>query len=146
MSVFNFPENQFVRIFNENEKVKISTISINSCEIGNVRMKVFLKGNRSSEKLKLIFCPKGITTSLFESDEVNLSSIAPNFYGLVRFDFQRNNIAQGEYDIYAEVLSYSRNGNTDYVSLVYDFPVAIYDNSEQNFDGHPIALEVFKYI
>ena len=77
---------------------------------------------------------------------MNLADIGTNFLGKVRFDFSRNNIPVSEVDIYIELSGYTRNGDINFFSVIYDFPVPIYDNLASDFDDHPISLEDFFYI
>jgi len=146
MSVLNFCENQFARIFDGNEEIKIATHSCDGGEIAHLRVKIFSMGVNPSGKIKLKIYPYGNSSApMFSSNEISLSEIEPNFYGLIRFDFARNNLPAGNFDIYCEISEYSRNGDTSYLSLVYDFPNKVYQNSGTHFDQCPIAIEDFYY-
>lgn len=145
MSIYNFSRDQYVRIFGEDEVVKISTHGLPSCELGNMRVRVYSKGTNTGAKIKLIIFPKDNTsTSVATSDEVLITDLGTNFLGFVRFDFSKENISIGEYDIYAKISSYTRNGDVDFFSLLYDFPIQIYSDGT-DFLLTPIAIEDFIY-
>lgn len=146
MSILNFSEYLYVRVFNADESVKISTMNFEKCELAHIRMKVFLMGTLASGSIKLVVYPKNNTsTRICESSIVNLVDVGANFLGFIRFDFQKTNMTQGEYDVYAVLSGYTRGFDLKYFSLVYDFPIPVYDNGGVYFNNHPIALEAFGY-
>lgn len=142
MSFLNFSENQFALIWNLSESLNISSLEItNKIELEHIRAKIFKKGSPSG-KIKLqIFTTRG--NLICESSEVNFSDILSNFIGFIRFDFQRNNLQIGNYIVKASISDYTRDGESNFFSMLYDFPVKIYPNSKKHFDEHSIAIEIF---
>lgn len=148
MSFLNFSEYLFVRISNESETVKIATHEIvTGGELGNMRVMVYLKGSVSGNIQLKIYPKDNASVPICSSNIVDISTIGSDFLGFVRFDFQRENFPNGaQFDIFADVTSYTRSGEVSYLSLVFDFPCPVYDNSEASFIDHPIAIEDFFYI
>lgn len=131
MSIKNFSENLFARISGESETVKIATHEIlTGGEIGNMRMMIYKQGNPGGT-IKIVCYHRGnVANPVCQSNTVSFSGITENFLGFLRFDFNRENIYQNSVlDIYAVISGYSRNGDTDYFSMIFDFPSPIYDNS-----------------
>lgn len=151
MSVLNFPENQFIRIFGESEYLKIATHNI-SGELAHMRMKIFKKGSPTGKiRIKIlptgnIYLPYNNSEPMAVSEWVELSSIDSDFYGLIRFDFQRNNVSNSLSELWVELVDYTRDGIDNYFAMVFDFPNCVYDNGGTYFNQHPIAIEDFIFI
>lgn len=152
MAIKNFPENQFIRIFGENEKLMISKQVLSSCELSNMRVKIYSKGlNQGKARLIVypqdnIYVPDNLAQPVATSNWLDISLIESNFYGLVKFDFKRENISSGNFEIYFELTDYARNSYDDYFSLVFDFPLPVYGSRKDYFNQAPIAIEVFSYL
>lgn len=152
MAIKNFPENQFIRIFGENEKLMISKQVLSSCELSNMRVKIYSKGlNHGKARLIIypqdnIYVPDNLAQPAAISNWLDLYLIESNFYGLVKFDFNRENISSGNFEIYFELTDYTRNSYDDYFSLVFDFPLPVYGSRKDYFNQAPIAIEVFSYL
>ncbi len=152
MAIKNFPENQFIRIFGENEKLMISKQVLSSCELSNMRVKIYSKGlNQGKVRLIVypqdnIYVPDNLAQPVAMSNWLDLSLIESDFYGLVKFDFNRENISSGNFEIYFELTDYTRNSYDDYFSLVFDFPLPVYGSRKDYFNQAPIAIEVFSYL
>lgn len=143
MSFLNFSENLFALIWNTSETLVISKLEITEKLIlEHIRVRTYIKCAVTGS-VKLEVYKYGSTTKLFESNLVNIQDIGADFLGNVRFDFGSNNMALGIYEVKASVSGYTRNADTSYFSLLYDFPVKIYPNVNTHFDEHSIAIEVF---
>lgn len=143
MSFLNFSENLFAVIWNTPEELEISKIDFTEAiELEHIRVKCF-KRNSPGGSVKLQLKSEN-GAIICESNTVNLSDIQQNFLGLVRFDFNRNNIQLGKYRLVALVQgNYLRVSYGFFFSMIYDFPVRIYTNTKKHFDEHSIAIEVF---
>lgn len=152
MAIKNFPENQFVRIFGESERLMISKQVLTAGELSNMRVKIFSKGENSGQARLIvypqdnIYIPENLAQPVAISSWVDLQEIDKDFYGLIRFDFQRNNISSANYEVYFELINYTREEYENYFSLVFDFPIPIYGERTNYFNQAPIAIEVFNFV
>lgn len=143
MSFLNFSENLFAVIWNTPEALEISDIEFTEAmELEHIRVKCFKRNSPSgSVKLQLKSANGAI---ICESNTINLSDIQQNFLGLIRFDFNRNNVQVGKYRLSALIHGpYVRVSYGLFFSMIYDFPVRIYTNAKKHFDEHSIAIEIF---
>ena len=148
MSILNFPENQFVEIFNFDDEIQISrhTLSEN-CELSNIRMKFYKKGSNNTARVRLKIYPVDSNNYKYASGWVNLADITDNFYGLLRFDFLNCNLQAGFYfNIKCEIENYTRDADNSYFALVYDFPFGVYGTIGTHFNENPISLEDFAFV
>lgn len=152
MAIKNFPENQFIRIFGESERLMISKQVLTAGELSNMRVKIFSKGENSGQARLIvypqdnIYVPENLAQPVAISSWVDLQEIDKDFYGLIRFDFQRNNISSANYEVYFELINYTREEYENYFSLVFDFPIPIYGERTNYFNQAPIAIEVFNFV
>ena len=148
MAIINFPENQFALILDSSTEFHVASHTLSeSGELRNIRAKIFNKGDNSASRIRLNVYPENSNNKLFSSEWVNISDIEQNFYGFIRFDFQKNNIQKNyKIKIFAEIENYSTDLETNYFAFIYDFPIPVYDNLETHFNDHPIALEDFIFV
>lgn len=152
MAIKNFPENQFIRIFGESERLMISKQVLTAGELSNMRVKIYSKGENSGQVRLIvypqdnIYVPENLAQPVAISSWVDLQEIDKDFYGLIRFDFQRNNISSANYEVYFELINYTREEYDNYFSLVFDFPIPIYGERTNYFNQAPIAIEVFNFV
>lgn len=143
MSLLNFSNNLFSIIWNTSEELPISNIEItDNLELEHIRVKCYKRNSPGGAVTLRLYNSSGAIVC--ESNTIQLSEITSNFLGLIRFDFQRNNIQAGNYILKAEISGpYLRFSYGLFFSMIYDFPVKIYSNTKKHFDEHSIAIEVF---
>jgi hypothetical protein len=145
MSFKKFPSTQFVKVLDADESFKMAKYATSARgEIGSIRVKIYKRGNCSGSIVLILAKSQDNSSILATSTGVSISEIAPNSIGWVRFDFAKQNIALESLDVFAVVSAYTRD-SSNYLSLVYDFPLHVYNNSEISPDDNPISTEVYTY-
>ena len=158
MSFTDFAETQYIKSIDTSETPRMGSFKVaTSGELKYMRVKLYVNGTLGgSEQIRLNICGDAACTSaLITSDWSDISDIVDedgvattgNWLGWVRIDFSRENINKNiTYYVSAEFNNYTRNAETFWLGLSYDFPYSIYDNSESLFYNHPLAMEIFTYI
>ena len=158
MSFRQFSEYQYIRAMDTGEIIKLGGFKLGtSHEIGHMRVLTFINGTLGgSEQLRVnIYSDIGHSKKIFHSDWSNIGGtlenengalITGNWLGLIRFDFNRQNINKNFF-YYASIesQSYTRNGDTFYIGFSYDYPFPRYSNSANASYEANLAFEIFGY-
>ena len=157
MSFYDFSENQYVKTVDTSELVRMGGIKpASNIELAHIRVLLFIHDVTmlsGSEAIRLNVYSSTYyysSTYMFSSSYKNISDItnlgANDWIGWVTVDFNRQNLNKNfYYYVEAEFSNYTRNGESFYFGLSRDFPVPIYDNSENLFYNHPLAMALFGY-
>lgn len=158
MSFRQFSEYQYIRVMNTSEVIKLGGFKISTNhELKYMRVLTYINGTLSgSEQLRVnIYSNPGQTKKIMHSSWIDLngtienetgSIVTGNWLGLIRFDFDRQNINKNIF-YYAgvESTSYSRNGDTFYIGFSHDYPFPRYsDGSTASYESN-LAFEIFGY-
>lgn len=155
MAFKDFSEEQYIKTINTGETPRLGTFKVlTSGELVYMRVKLYINGLfGGSEQVRLkINSDTAYSSALYTSDwseisevvDENDAAITGNWLGWIRIDFNNENINKNlTYYVSAEFANYTRNAGTFYLGLAYDFPYSIYDNSENLFYNHPLAMELF---
>lgn len=158
MSFRHFSEYQYIRAMDTGEMIKLGGFKLGtSHEIGHMRVLLFINGTLGgSEQLRVnIYSNRGQSKKIFHSSWSSLNNtienengtiISGNWLGLLRFDFDRQNINKNFY-YYASVESnsYTRNGNTFYLGFAHDYPFPRYSTGANAAYESNLAFEIFGY-
>jgi hypothetical protein len=120
-----------------------------SGELKYIRSAIYIENVSSlggSERMRIkIYSDSSLTGLLYTSEWSNISSItnlgSTNWLGWIRFDFNKENINKNLI-YYAKI---ETDNYTSGISVLYDFPFAVYDNGEDIFQNRPIMLQIFTY-
>lgn len=153
MAFTDFSEDQYVRTFNSTGDIRLGAFSsASNLELKHIRLSAYLNGVSNlggSERIRIkIYGESSYASPLYTSDWSSISSItnlgSTNWIGWIRIDFNNEPINKNlTYYAAAEIGNYTRNGDTFYVGLNYDFPFSIYDNSQDFFYDHPVSMSIF---
>lgn len=157
MAFKDFANNQFIRSFDTDEIVRMGSFStVSSLELSSVRVLAFVKGTLAgNERIRLkIFTDPAFSKLLHTSQWSNLSgitgegdvSLTGDFLGMVRVDFNRQNINKTiVYYVACEISDYTPIGDTFFVGLSHDFPSPRYAGAVQKYYQTNLAFEIFGY-
>ena len=159
MSFQKFANTLYVKTFDTAEICRMGTFVLASnMELKYLRV-LFLMygvaGRGGSERIRIkIYSDVEHTSVLYTSEwsDITLANISGlagshSWLGWIRTTFARENLNKNiSYYVSCEIENYTRNGDTFYCGLSYDFPHPIYDNSQNSFRYHPLALQVLGYV
>jgi hypothetical protein len=157
MAFKDFSEKMYFKVFDTSETINIGSFdTTQNGELGHLRALVYVKGTLvGSEQIRFTVYPaESSTSAMYTSDWMDISgivdengnSVTGNWVGLLKIDFNREHIDSDiEYFLKAELNNYTRDNNTYYIALGFDFPLYVYDNSENYFYDHPLKHEIFLY-
>lgn len=154
MGFTQFPATQYFSIFETNDVVKLGSFRLNeSGFLKSAYIRIYINGVTQlggSERIRLKVYSDASHTKLMATGEWrNISSITnlgtTNWLGkiLLSFDTAFNMNKNTAYYLEVDSDNYTRNGDTFYMGLSYDFPIAVYDNAEDRFQDRPISTELF---
>lgn len=157
MAFKDFPANQYVKTFETNELVRMGSFQTNeNGELKYIRALMYIRGNLAgNEQFRIRLFPTNLyETSIATSSWMSLSNIVDenniallgNFVGMIRCDFNRENINKNNtYYVQAELQNYTANYPTFEIGLAYDFPGPRYAIGETKFYKANLAFEIFTY-
>ena len=152
MSFQQFADVQYIKTFDNNEKIRMGSFSVvESLELKYIRSLFYINGTLSgTEQVQMtLYSDPDYSNVLYQSNTVDIVDIGTytnNFIGWIRFDFEQKNINKDiTYYPAMTISNYTRNGDTFYIGMSYDFPFPMYDNSEDLFFNHPIGMQIFGY-
>jgi len=149
MAFLQFPKVLLTKIFDTAEEVNLGSFkATDSQELEHIRVIIFRNGTAGgSETFTLkVYSSSDLTSAVATSDVVTYSTVTNNL-SWVRFDFNRENINK-EITYFATLTpaSYTRNADTFYFGVPFDFPDPIYGTfSGTNFTDHGIAMQIFGF-
>lgn len=158
MGFLDFAETQYIKTIDTGEQPRMGTFKVTqNSELKYMRVKPYIQGTLvGTEKIRLkIYSDTTFTSLLYTSSWSNLYEVVDengdvatgDWLGIIRIDFNRENLNKNiTYYVVAELTGYTRNADTFYIGLSYDFPFPIYDNGQSLYYNHPIAFEIFTYI
>lgn len=143
MSLKQFPEDFYILIKESTDLSLGSVVSGNNLELAHIRIQLFKHGTiAANTRMRLsIKSNEGASSAIAVSDWANTSDItfftSGDWLGRVRFDFARQNISEDTtYYVYLETENYTRNADTDYLGVAYDWPLKVNN-------GNGILIELF---
>lgn len=155
MAFADFAETQYVKTVDTGETPRLGAFSTaENGELKYMRVKLYIKGTLSgSEQIRLkIYGDSSFSSLLYTSSWSSISNVTDengaavtgDWIGVIRTDFNNENINQNmTYYLEAEFANYTRNSDSFYIGLLYDFPFPVFDNNEPLFYNHPLAFEIF---
>lgn len=157
MAYKDFSETIYIKTVDTSENVKVGGLKLDtSGELGHIRVLMYIAGILAgSEQIRINICSDAACTkTIYTSDWSDIADITDengatttgNWLGWIRTDFNKENLNSAiTYYAQVELQNYTRNADTFYIGLAYDFPLPIYDNSEDFFLDHPIAMQIFTW-
>jgi len=155
MSFLNFANELYVKTFDSTEAPRMGSFSLaTSGELQYIRTVLFINGVSSlggSEQVRIkLYGDSDHANLLYTSAWSSISDItdigSTNWIGYFRLDFSKENLnANITYYVSIETQNYTRNADTFYLGVPYDFPFPIYDNSQDLFVDHPLAMQIFTW-
>ena len=152
MSFEQFADLQYVKTIDISEEPRMGSFNVvNDLELQYIRVLLFISGSTvGNERIRLkIYGDMGSNNILYTSNWSNIndiSGLSTYWLGYIRVDFNRENINKDtDYYVRAELDNYTRNGDTFFIGLCHDFPFPIYDNGQDLFYEHPLAMQIFGY-
>lgn len=149
MAYLQFPDTLLMKTFDTAERVELGTFqTTDNQELRHIRVNLFQSGTPGGfEELTLnLHTSSDFTGTYASSDTVLMSDVTDNL-SWVRFDFGRININKNlTYFSTMTTANYTRNGDTFFIALAYDFPVPIYSaGANTNFTDHMLASQIFGF-
>ena len=159
MAIVHFNEYKVVRIFEQNQTMKIGGFnSIKHGELKHIRPLIYINDTQSlvgTEKIKIsLYADEYLQKKYIDSDLISISNISstdPDYntdwgwLGFVRFDFDRYFINKNNtYYLGATISDYTPSGSM-YISMVYDWPDTIYNNGGVYFSEYSISMQIYMF-
>lgn len=157
MAFKDFSDIKYIKTVDTSETINMGSFSTDAnLELGHIRALIYIQGTLGgSEQIRLSIYPtEDSTNATYTSSWSNVGdvldengeAVTGNWLGLIRCDFDRENINNNlTYYLKAELQNYTRNSQTFYIGFAYDYPNIIYDNSEDELQDHPLAFEIYGY-
>lgn len=155
MAFKDFASTQYCKTIDTGELVRLGSFQeTTNGFLAHIRAMLVIRGVTNlagTEKIRLkIFSDVGFSSLLYTSEWSNLSDItglgSADWIGWIRCDFNKHPINKNlVYYVAAELTGYTRNADIFWCGLNYDFPFPVYDNSENLFYDHPLAMQIFSY-
>ena len=124
-------------------------------ELAHIRVNLCVynqAGLGGSERIRtIVYGDPKYSNALYTSDWADIADIDGltddhSWIGWVRTDFNRKNINKGiTYYLSCQFDNYTRNGDTFYMGLFYDYPYPVYDAGEDLFFDNCLAFQIFGY-
>lgn len=153
MSFYDFAKQLYCKTLDDGEIARMGSFSLLvSNELKYMRVLLFINGDiAGTERLRLKIFSDPLHTSLMYTSEwsslSDISNIGTYWLGWLRITFNRESLNKNlTYYLSAEVDGYTRVGGSFYIGLMFDFPWPIYDNNEDIFYDHPLAMQLFGYL
>lgn len=157
MAFLDFSEEQYVKTFETGELIRMGSFStVEDGELAHMRALMYIRGTLAGSeqfRMSVYSCHqyKGLIAQSSWVDlsgitDENGSTITGNFLGMIRVDFNRENINKNNtYYVLAELQNYTENFPTFEIGLSYDFPSPRYATGETIFYNTNLAFEIFTY-
>ena len=157
MAFLPFPSVQTIKTIDTAETITLGTIQVtDNQELRHIRPLLYKRGAHAGlETLQMrIHSTSDVTAVYASSNVINLADIitsgnfgTSDFLSRVRFDFERPNLNKNfAYTVSLVTTNYTRNADTYYLGLSYDFPNAIYTVAgTPGVTDHPLAMQVFGF-
>lgn len=154
MSVLEFSDLRAYKLFDNDEEIRMGSFKVQKAiQLKHTRLGIYIQGMANlagTEQItQKIYTDIGATKLQYTSNVADLANIVwdgtkQGFLGYIRIDWDNFNL-NVNYDYYfaSQISGYTRNGDTFFVSLNWDYPDSIYDNGGSNWPQHPIAQQVF---
>lgn len=151
MAFLQFPDTHLIKTIDTAETIEIGKFKmVDHQEFRYVRVLLYQNGTPGgTENMQMrLHTGDDLTAVYATSNTVQLSAVTDNL-SLVRFDFERPNINKNlTYTVSMVVNNYTRNADTYYLGVSYDFPNSTYSTitaSEDNYTSHPLKMELFGF-
>jgi hypothetical protein len=152
MAFLDFSDNQYIKFADTGEDIRMGGFStVNNMELKHIRTTIYIDGAiPTTERMKIeIHGHIGVQSLLYTSDWANLADIAnvsDRWLGWIRIDFNREPINK-DVTYYPKIVldNYTAIAGSFRIGFAYDFPFPVYDNSQDLFYNHPIAMQIFGY-
>jgi|SRR5687767_7039628 len=160
MSIAQWPDKAWVKVFADDEVVRMGTYTPNVNEqfkrnastlYGGLYVYLFINGALAgTERIRtLIYGDTAYSSALYTSswtDLSDISNIATRWHGWVFTEFTSGHLNKNStYYIGCEIDQYTRNGTTFYIGLKYDYPNPVYGSASTLFSSCPIAFKPYTY-
>lgn len=152
MSVLNYPSKLLVKTMDTGESIPCGGIlSGEAGELDSIYLSLFVQGALAgTESLTLgLYYDAACTQLAYQSAPSALASISPapsgSWLGWVLFTFARQNVNTTD-TLYAQVTpsGYTRNGDTAFLSTVYDWPNPVNSNGGGSAYGMAMRVHLYK--
>ena len=153
MAILQFPSILIVKKLDTSELVELGQFkAVKHGELKYIRTRFFVHGNISgNERVRLkVHLTNDFTVAYATSDWVNVSSFdtsdgSHDMLSWARFDFNRQPFNKNQsYYFSIESGNYTRNANTFYLSITYDYPASTYTD-DLDYSQVPLSMQVFTY-
>lgn len=134
MAITQFYEDLFVKTIDTSETPNCGSFTFtNDMELSNVQLMLFINGTLGGSETATIKLQSQNNNDMYTSTTLNLASqlsseesVTGDWLGYVKFDFDREHINSSfTYNVELSFSNYTRNGDTFYISFVYDWPYTI---------------------
>lgn len=143
----DFPSKLYVKVIETGEEAYLGGYSVTDLtSLVYARAFVFKAGSATGQLRLNVYGDSKRTEVLATSEWSDLASIEEfaggDWLGRVRFTFANLNLSNN-HQVYVtcETSGYTRNGNTDYLSLLFDWPLST--NVQTNSPQAGLALELY---
>jgi hypothetical protein len=148
MAFQDFPETLYFKTVDTSEKVNLMNFTPGSDnQLKHGRVMLYIAGAVTTEQVRLNVNPSETNGNpIFSSDWSDLSDITTHtgtdWIGWLRFDFSEKHLdSDVTYTMQLETNNYTRNGDTTYLAVAYDWP---YPVNDQDNDNRPsIGVELY---
>lgn len=153
MAFKDFSTDQYSRIAEANENVRMGTFQVNeSGQLIYIRTMITLynlAGLGGLEQAKMhVYLDDYYESEIAVSNTINISSInyditKHSWIGFVRFDFNGQNINKNL--IYYPSIEFINNtkSSSHFISVSFDFPFSVYNNGSTRFYEQALAHQIF---
>ena len=136
MAFQDFPETLIFKTIDTSEKVNLANMTVaRDQQLTYARMMLYIAGAVTTEQLRINVNPSETNENpIFSSSWSNLSDITTHtgtdWIGWLRFDFSEQHLDSDiAYTMQLETNNYTRNGDTTYLAVAFDWPYAINDQA-----------------
>ncbi len=156
MAFKDFADTQYVKTIDTGEAPEMGTFQpAKNAELAHVRVLIYIQDVTAlggSEQIQCkIYSDPNFAALQYTSSLTSLSGITnigtTNWLGFIRIDFNRENLNKNiTYYPRVNLTNYTRSANAFFIGLSRDYPFPIYDNSQNFFYRHPLAMQWFWFI
>ena len=153
MAITQFPNILIVKKFDTSENIEIGQFKpTKHGELKYARTRFLVRGNIvGTERVRMkVHLTSDLTVAYATSTWVNVSTFdtssgSNDMLSWVRFDFNREPLNKNQsYYFSIESGNYTRNADTFYLGLTYDYPASTYTD-DLDYSKVPLSLQVFTY-
>lgn len=154
MSFSQFNDIQYVRTMDSSETTVLCGFSTaKSMELAHARITLLVNGTvGGSEQIRGLICSDVAGSQvIYTGDYMNLSAITNlstgDWYGYLTLDFNREELNKNNtYYFAVQTNNYTRNGDTYYLAVAYDWPFPIYQSFSANLSNIGRMIAVYGYV